>query len=167
MKELLNEIFSILEAWNQKTGIYMYDDSEDMKRRKLGSKRVEMSPDEYIKKATNTFRRSGSSSNAKQIEQGRAQDTEHIEELKKKIQNPNTEIDEPYLHYQQQRGNAYDYQEGLHRAVAAKQLGVEKIPVHIIHPNVKRTPQEKRQLKQAKVEGRKEFAARRAENREK
>ena len=165
MQKVLTEIFSILEAWNQKTGVYTYDTPKDLAYRKLGSKRVEMSPDEYIKKATNTFRRNGSSSNAKQIEQGRAVDRDDIEDLKNKIKDPKAEMDEPYLRYYQQKGNAYDDQEGLHRAIAAKELGHEKIPVHIIYPNTKRSPQEKRQLKQDKIEGRKEAGRRRAEER--
>ena len=140
----------ITEIWKGDTGITDFENPDSLKYYKRANKRVLMSPDDYIKKATGTFKRQGYKTKASDIEKQRSSDREKIEYLKNIIKDPNTKVYEPYIHYKQTCGNRDDGQDGIHRAVAAKELGYEKIPVHLIRPTNKRTPQEKRNYQQLK-----------------
>jgi len=107
---------------------------------------VDMTPDEYIKESAKLFNTS-----PKMLEKNRIENTagfggqELIDKLKnsmkqimegKKLKLGNDEYDSfaPVALY------ANKQQEGLHRAIAAKQLGIKKIPV-IVEKNIKRVDQ--------------------------
>lgn len=83
-----------------------------------------MSPDEYIEEATGILASKGIQT-ADEILVQRSKDTENIDFLKDRIQS-GEKTGAPYLDYK----NAG--QEGLHRAIAAKELGMESIPVQVI-----------------------------------
>ena len=132
LEELLNEADKLSEAWGGSSG--MNDDS--LERRNVKNKTVHMSPDEYIKKASRLVGHGyykARKKHIKELEDHRSLAKSDIEDYKEKISNPEKEIDVPYLRYD--RGNSG--QEGLHRAIAAKELGHKEIPVKVYYSSGK------------------------------
>lgn len=142
--ETFKAIETLLEAWGNNSGRYtngtwgVNDDSEDKKyisndNRTVSYKDREMSPDQYIKRCAQMFKgqKKCKKNWVDKVESNRSKNREKIEGLKKKIQSDTEQIDRPYIDYQIGR------QEGLHRAVAAKELGLKKIPVRVFHSTEK------------------------------
>ena len=140
--EILEELLS--EKWNNNSGrrsngagTKYQDDSEDkyhVKKYGIQYHDREMSPDQYIKRATSINNKAqGLNYKPKTIEKRKREvlNSYSIEDLKGKITDPNKDIDRPYLDY------ATGDQEGLHRAIAAKDAGIEKIPVRVFHSTKK------------------------------
>ena len=113
------------------------DDSEDkyhVKKYNIAYHDREMSPDQYIKRATSIINKSqGSKYKPKAVENEKRSYTNNysFDDLKNKIKDPNREIDRPYLDY------TTGDQEGFHRAIASKDLGITKIPVRVFHATKK------------------------------
>ena len=126
--EEVSKLSELTEAWGSSSG--MNDDS--LERRNVKNKTVHMSPDEYIKKASRLVGHGyykARKKHVKELEEHRSLAKSDIKDYKEKISNPEKEIDVPYLRYD--RGNSG--QEGLHRAIAAKELGHKEIPVKIYY----------------------------------
>lgn len=102
------------------------------------TKIIHMSPKRYIEVCAEgfsdnrqNFSDSPSSTSYASLYSSRAQDREVIEKLKKVIQT--SDIDMGYLEYSFRDGDLYCFsQEGIHRAIAAIELGIDKIPVVIM-----------------------------------
>ena len=84
---------------------------------------LNMSPDEYLNRAFEILSRSGNATPAEIIAQ-RAGNPEYIQSMAESMLDGNVYA-APYLDYKGQG------QEGIHRALAAKQLGVDEIPVMV------------------------------------
>lgn len=150
-----------------------YEDPEKQEEYGYTSKRVEMSPDEYIKKCARQYKRRGYPQKTRTLEKslvtGREEHTRDdgtsvIDNYAKEIKDPNTKVDEPFLFYHHRGNIAKDQQDGLHRAIAAKKAGLDKIPVHIFHPNQKKTKAEQREALEDKKEIKKRIGEVRADN---
>ena len=86
---------------------------------------AEMSPQEYINRASKAFKKS-----PKEVEEQRRKvDNGYSVEDIKKLMQEGKDFVIPYLDYT----NGYIGQEGLHRAIAAKDLGADKIPVLVMY----------------------------------
>ena len=144
LEEALEVIEYILEKWNNNSairsngdGTEYQDDSEDKyhaKKYGIEYHDREMSPDQYIQRATHLNNKAqGMKLKPKTVEKRKREslNSYSIENLKDKITDPNKEIDRPYLDY------ATGGQEGLHRAIAAKDAGLKKIPVRVFHSKEK------------------------------
>lgn len=104
------------------TGMSMYDDMISNSKyyseiKNMKAKVVHMSPESYIKRAAKILGRSYD-----QVYQSRNYDRNVIEDLKTKMEK-GVELYTPVLNY---KDNA---QEGIHRAIAAIELGITIIPV--------------------------------------
>ena len=133
-KEILTEDFS-----TSTTGMSYYDevinDKYYAERKSRFTKIIQMSPKKYIEscvKGFNTNRKLGEGSKEptdfETLVKSRTDNS--LEELKNKLQT--TEIDMPVLEYSVKSDDFITFtQEGLHRAIAAMQLGYDKIPVLI------------------------------------
>lgn len=140
-EECFNDILTILrdildEAWNNNSGrnsIYKDSDEDDKyhaKKYGIAYHDREMTPDQYIRRANSITNKSqGLKYTPKQAEtqKRRTANNNSIEELKGRITDPNNKVDIPYLDY-----HSGD-QEGFHRAIAAKDAGIKKIPVRVFH----------------------------------
>lgn len=144
LEEALEVIEDILEKWNNNSGrrsngdgTKYQDDSEDKYHVKKWGHDYhdrEMSPDQYIKRATSLNNKAqGLKLKPKTVEERKRNvlNSYSIENLKDKITDPEKEIDRPYLDY------ATGSQEGIHRAIAAKDAGIKKIPVRVFHSKEK------------------------------
>ena len=142
--ETFEVVEAILEAWGNNSGRYangadgLHDSSSDddyyVKKYKIAYHDREMTPQQYIDRATRLNNKSqGLKYSPKQIEKDRRsyENNYSMKDLSDKIQSKTKKIDRPYLDYH--RGD----QEGLHRAIAAKDAGIEKIPVRVFHSTEK------------------------------
>lgn len=103
--------------WINKTGNEYFDNNEN-------TKIVEMTPDEYINKSSE-----GLGISVEEIIESRK--NENLEKIKEKFKN-GEKFNIPYLHYQ----NNDFTQDGLHRAIAVKELGDIKLPVAILDERI-------------------------------
>jgi len=115
--------------WSQKTGFPFYDnfiDNPDYAKHKKGLdiQIIYLSPQKYLDYCALIFDQSPSA-----VRNGRLK--ENIDELAIAISKGN-EIFIPFVDF------AYNRQEGLHRALACEQLGIESIPVLFVDKNDKR-----------------------------
>ena len=144
LEEALEVIEDILEKWNNNSairsngdGTEYQDDSEDKyhaKKYGIEYHDREMSPDQYIQRATHLNNKAqGMKLKPKTVEKRKREslNSYSIENLRDKITDPEKEIDRPYLDY------ATGGQEGIHRAIAAKDAGLKKIPVRVFHSKEK------------------------------
>ena len=142
--EALEVIEGVLEAWNNNSGrrsngdgTKYQDDSEDkyhVKKYGIQYHDREMTPDQYIKRATGINNKAqGLNYKPKTVEKRKrvVLNSYSIENLKDKITDPNKKVDIPYLDY------STGDQEGIHRAIAAKDAGIKKIPVRVFHSTKK------------------------------
>ena len=142
--ETFKAIETLLEAWGNNSGRYcngadgQHDSSDDddyyVKKYNITYHDRNMSPQQYIDRATRLNNKSqGLNYSSKQIEKDRRsyENNYSMKDLADKIKNPNKKIDRPYLDYH--RGD----QEGLHRAIIAKDMGIESIPVRVFHSTKK------------------------------
>ena len=145
-KKVTPENYNSLFGGHQKDAVLLsYPKYAALKGKKIDI--VDMTPDEYIKESAKLF-----GTTPKSLEKGRIENTklyggqELIDKIKnsmkqimegKKVKFGNDEYDgfAPVALY------AYKQQEGLHRAIAAKQLGIKKIPV-IVEKNIKKVYQD-------------------------
>ena len=135
LKDLIGEPIkkdNVCESFGLKTGMAHYDkvltDRDYSKDKHTFYEKIKMSPDAYIDACASGFRLNMYSTNYRKLYDGRVQDREVIEELKKVIQNG--EMDVPVLSYYYYKQNDCNFeQEGIHRAIAAKELGYKEIPV--------------------------------------
>lgn len=130
----LNEDFSTTT-----TGMSFYDDSLDYsdyarETKENFSEVFMMSPDDYIDLCTYGFQSTGSNTSKDKLLSSRKLDKEDIEKYKDIIQNET--MDMPVLEMQISDDPNKDLdsfgQEGLHRAIAAKELGIKQIPVLVM-----------------------------------
>ena len=118
-----------------KTGMFQYDGFLDGSRsidcNKVFFKKVLMSPDEYIDEVWMGFRKNGWNVTRAELLQTRSDNT--LENLRKKF--GKTPFDMPMIVYQTDEVGdvTMDSQEGLHRAMLAKEVGLKKIPVVIFN----------------------------------
>jgi hypothetical protein len=93
---------------------------------------VYMSPDDYMKKAyaSHGYARSGFMS-VEDYEKANIQQS-NVDRIKEGLRKKEKVVPAPWL---ETRRGIYEDQEGRHRAVAARQLGMGKIPVHILETN--------------------------------
>lgn len=109
------------------TGVSWYDDAENLRYHGLQARVVEMSPAEYLERCAANFNSAKedatdrTSTLAGQVLQ---MSTSNVEKLQKLMENGG-KMDMPYLNV----GSGGGEQEGRHRAMAAYNLGMEKIPV--------------------------------------
>lgn len=103
--------------WTNKTGNEYFDNNEN-------TKIVEMTPDEYINKSSE-----GLGISVEEIIESRK--NKNLEKIKEKFEN-GEQFNIPYLHYQNDDFN----QDGLHRAIAVKELGDKKLPVAILDERI-------------------------------
>lgn len=103
--------------WTNKTGNEYFDNNEN-------TKIVEMTPDEYIDKSSE-----GLGISVEEIIESRK--NKNLEKIKEKFEN-GEQFNIPYLHYQNNDFN----QDGLHRAIAVKELGDKKLPVAILDERI-------------------------------
>ena len=99
--------------WIKETGNEYFDNNEK-------SKIIEMSPDEYINECSKGM-------NISRDEIIESRKNENLEKIKEKFKN-GEKMNIPYLHYQNKDFN----QDGLHRTIAAKELGDENLPVLVL-----------------------------------
>ena len=123
---------TIYESFGLKTGMAHYDkvlaDKDYAKDKHTFYEKIKMSPDAYIDACASGFRLNMYSTNYRKLYDGRVQDRETIEHLKEVIQNG--EMDVPVLSYYYYKSWDCNFeQEGIHRAIAAKELGYKEIPV--------------------------------------
>lgn len=123
------KIFEVLGFKDSETGMPTYDDMmanpdyfARAKRRKGGI--VMMGPDEYIQRAAKGFQKFDPDSSIESVVAGR--DSALIDRYAKEMQ-AGDKFPTIMLDYSIGFG-----QEGLHRALAAKKLGIEEIPVMIV-----------------------------------
>ena len=122
------------ESFGTETGMAHYDnartDKEYAEQKHVFSQKVTMSPAAYIETCAEGFRVNHYSTSYDKLYKNRAVDKERIEELKKIIQTG--EMDTPMIEYYYYSTNDRNFtQEGIHRAIAAKELGLKEIPVYI------------------------------------
>jgi hypothetical protein len=86
-----------------------------------------MSPDEYLERGAAILRPEGKT--IQDVIAGRAKDTDYIDNMARSMQGGQVYA-APYLDYGS--GGRGASQEGMHRALAAKQLGMEEIPVMVL-----------------------------------
>lgn len=113
-------------GFKDSTGISFYDDRENLRDHGLKATIVEMSPEEYLERCAanfNTGKETGEGTTTA-LSQVLGLDKKNIENLAGKMEN-GTEMDMPYLNVGEGNGG----QEGRHRAMAAYNLGLDKIPV--------------------------------------
>lgn len=103
---------------------YSYPRSYGYRRRK-----VEMSPDEYMRLAQKGYRDEESRNMSQEEHYKRVISQSNVDRLKPIIDNPAGKMTIPVL--ETKRGRILDH-EGRHRAIAAKQLGWAKIPVMVV-----------------------------------
>jgi len=123
------KVFEVIGFKDQETGMPTYDDMMKnpdyfarAKRRKGGI--IMMSPDEYIDRAVKGFQKSDSTTSREQVLASR--DIEIVNQYAREMQGGD-KFPTIMLDYSIGFG-----QEGLHRAMAAKKLGIEKIPVMVV-----------------------------------
>ncbi len=123
------KLFEVLGFKDSETGMPTYDDMmanpdyfAKAKRRK-GSV-IMMSPDEYIERAAAGFRKHDPEVTVDSVIKSR--DTALVDKYAQEMQSGD-KFPTIMLDYSMGFG-----QEGLHRALAAKKLGIEKIPVMIV-----------------------------------
>ena len=105
----------------------MFDSIDYQRSYKGRDIRVEtMSPDDYLKRAAKGLESAGEQS-AEEIIAGRARNTENIDGMVKEMQG-GRKFAAPYLNY---IGGSFG-QEGMHRALAAKKMGMTEMPVVIM-----------------------------------
>lgn len=176
---LREELLQLVESYVQEvwSGVssskHNYENPETQKEYGYTSKRVEMSPDDYIKKCARQLRRKGFPQKTrtleKEIVQGREDDKNDegnnaIDSYAKQIKDKDVKVNEPYLFYHHKGDITRDVQDGLHRAIAAKKAGEGKIPVHIFHPNQKKNKVQQREGAEYKALRKKDIGEQRSEN---
>src|SRR5690606_34264348 len=108
-----------------------------------GSEVVVMTPDEYIDQAVRVLRRMENNPNLTREEVETTRLDSYIEIRQKMIDNPQFDI--PYLKMTQENPS----QEGINRAMAARDLGIDEIPVLVIRdgqPTAKQVQAGRREL---------------------
>lgn len=140
LEEAVELIEGLMEKWNNNSGrnsVHVDSDEDDKyhaKKYNVEFHDREMTPDQYIKRATSIINKSqGLNYKPKTAEKHKRQSLNNnsIEDLKSKITDKEMTIDRPYLDY------ASGDQEGYHRAIAAKDAGIKKIPVRVFHSKEK------------------------------
>lgn len=123
------KLFEVIGFEDKKTGMPTYDDMmadpdyfARAKRRKHGI--VMMSPDEYINKAVEGFKKSDPDATTESVI--RTRDPDLVNEYAKQMQ-AGAKFPTIMLDY-----SIGFSQEGLHRALAAKQIGLDEIPVMVV-----------------------------------
>lgn len=126
--KLNEELEKYVQRFTDKTGIPYYDDM--LKHREYYEEEknivfdiVNMTPEEYIERCIELFKDRGMESTIKDVIQERQDKS--LERLKDRLQK-NELINIPYIDYKSET------QEGLHRAIACYELGIQNIPVMII-----------------------------------
>lgn len=123
------KLFEVLGFKDSETGMPTYDDMmanpdyfAKAKRRKGGV--IMMSPDEYIERAAKGFQKFEPDTTVDSLIQTRDEEliNKYAQEMKAGAKFPTIMLD-----YSMGFG-----QEGLHRALAAKKLGLKKIPVMVV-----------------------------------
>ena len=176
-EDIIYEFVKIVcEAWSgQVVSKQGYESPSKQEKYGYSDKRVEMSPDDYIKKCARIARRKGYHEKTKNTEKTMVNSRkEHttdngentIEKYKKRLQDPKDKVNEPWIMYNPYGNTNNDAQDGLHRAIAAKELGMKKIPVHIYHNNSKRDTSSRREYKNYKYRNKKEAGDTRSYRRE-
>ena len=90
-----------------------------------------MTPEDYINLCDYGFSQTNQQHTRQKMLDSRYHDKQDIEDLKNKLQNDT--IDMLTLEFGMENGNIkYFTQEGLHRAIAAKELGMKEIPVLVM-----------------------------------
>jgi len=128
ISEEIVKLIGLTEAWTSSSGM----SDSGLERRNIKNKTVYMSPDEYIKRASRLVGHGyykARKKHIKDLEYHKSLARPDVEDYKEKISNPEKEIDIPYLRYDRE-GHG---QEGLHRAIAAKELGHKEIPVKLYY----------------------------------
>ena len=124
---------------NTTTGMSMYDDvlvdKHYAKTKQRFPKIVKMSPDQYIETVlegfNNAYIKYGNNEYVKTKEQLIESRKSGLDKLREKF--GNVQLDMPMIAYEMQEDGTIDMgaQEGLHRAILAKELGLDEIPVAI------------------------------------
>lgn len=121
------------EEFVNSTGMSYYDDiinkPDYFQKKGRYITKIMMSPVAYIETCVEGFRNNGSSTDYNSLYNSRSDDRKDIEEYKDIIQNG--KMDTPVLHYDLSEDGYYFDQEGIHRAIAAKELGMKFIPVYL------------------------------------
>ena len=156
------------EVWGGSSPVSSYE-VKNLKREKMKKKKVYMSPDEYIKRATRLAGSSTSRATKKNIQDNikdRSSDPKEIENYKQAITTKSGQMKVPMLQYDKENPG----QEGLHRAVAAKNAGVKSMPVHIYHSTQKNgnwSTSDKKEARQREKVRKEEAKAREIERKKK
>lgn len=108
------------------TGMPMYDEMIDnpdyyRERKHKDGKIIMMSPDEYLKQSGIIH---GGHSMQSQYDQA---DPERVKDIINKIKSTGSKMPIPVIDYESKN------QEGRHRAVISKKLGLKEIPVLVVH----------------------------------
>ena len=121
------------EEFTNSTGMSYYDEiinkPDYFQKKGRYITKIMMSPVAYIETCVDGFRNNGSSTDYDSLYNSRSDDRKDIEEYKEIIQNG--KMDTPVLHYDLSEDGYYFDQEGIHRAIAAKELGMKFIPVYL------------------------------------
>jgi hypothetical protein len=112
--------------WSNDTGLATFDaylHNKDSPHRNFDFERIQLTPDEYMETQKKILSKRGNGEKLFQI----GIDRGHVDRLKKAILE-GKEMPTFVIEYDKQ-GNLTGFQEGRHRVIAMKELGVEKIPV--------------------------------------
>lgn len=131
--------------FSKKTGLYKYDkvidDKKSAERNKIFPKLVFMTPDKYIEKCVQGFneefiRNNQKTITKKELEDDRYSDKSSMEYLNNNFNN-NNKFDLPFIEYYTRETGEIQFanQEGLHRAIVARDNNISKIPVMIFSSN--------------------------------